>query len=209
KDANYRLGFQSLRVRFSPTESSLQAGYSAGETFAQTLKKTKKLRVPQQGMTETQIDRTAQAVGRIVGSLSVLTTRQGEDHAGFLTSWVSQASFNPPGLIIAVADDQAADRLINSGTVFTLNILKEGRNLRRHFSNCIKSGSDVFTELETQVGENGCLILSESLAYLECTVKERQLCGDRWLVYATVERGQVLDGNGVTAIGHRKSGSQY
>jgi flavorubredoxin/flavin reductase (DIM6/NTAB) family NADH-FMN oxidoreductase RutF len=209
KDANYRLGFESLRVRFSPTESSLQAGYLAGETFAQTLKKTKKLRVPQQGMTETQIDRTAQAVGRIVGSLSVLTTRQGEDHAGFLTSWVSQASFNPPGLIIAVADEQAADRLINSGTTFTLNILKEGRNLRRHFSNRIKSGGDVFTGLETQVGENGCLILSESLAYLECTVKERQPCGDRWLVYATVERGQVLDSNGVTAIGHRKSGGQY
>ncbi|MFM7791575.1 MAG: flavin reductase, partial [Microcystis panniformis] len=145
------LGFESLRVRFNPTESSLQAGYLAGETFAHTLKKTKKFRVPQQGMTETQIDRTAQAVGRIVGSLSVLTTRQGADHAGFLTSWVSQASFNPPGLIIAVADEQAADRLINSGTVFTLNILKEGRNLRRHFSNCIKSGSDVFTELETQV----------------------------------------------------------
>ncbi len=86
KDANYRLGFESLRVRFSPTESSLQAGYLAGETFARALKKTKKLRVPQQGMTETQIDRTAQAVGRIVGSLSVLTTRQGEDHAGFLVA---------------------------------------------------------------------------------------------------------------------------
>jgi flavin reductase (DIM6/NTAB) family NADH-FMN oxidoreductase RutF len=169
------------------------------------LKKTKKLRVPQQGMTETQIDRTAQAVGRIVGSLSVLTTRQGEDHAGFLTSWVSQASFNPPGLIIAVADEQAADRLINSGTAFTLNILKEGRNLRRHYAFRPRSVKG----LETQAGENGCLILSESLAYLECTVKERQLCGDRWLVYATVERGQVLDSNGVTAIGHRKSGSQY
>jgi flavorubredoxin/flavin reductase (DIM6/NTAB) family NADH-FMN oxidoreductase RutF len=209
KDVNYRLGFESLKVRFSPTESSLQQGYSAGETFARTLKKTKKFRVPQQGMTEAQIDRTAQAVGRIIGSLCVLTTRQGEEHGGFLTSWVSQASFNPPGLIIAVADEQAAERLINLGTAFILNILKEGRNLRRLFSNRLKSGPDVFAELETKVGENGCLILAESLAYLECTVQERQQCSDRWLVYATVNCGEVLDSNGVTAIGHRKSGSQY
>jgi hypothetical protein len=31
--------------------------------------------------------------------------------------------------------------------------------------------------------------------------------GDRWLVYAVVDRGEVLESNGVTAIVHRKSAS--
>ncbi len=52
------------------------------------------------------------------------------------------------------------------------------------------------------VKERSCILLnreSKGILYSLC----------RHLVYATVERGQVLDSNGVTAIGHRKSGSQY
>jgi hypothetical protein len=32
---------------------------------------------------------------------------------------------------------------------------------------------------------------------------------DRWLIYATVNNGEVLESDGVTAIEHRKSGSHY
>jgi flavin reductase (DIM6/NTAB) family NADH-FMN oxidoreductase RutF len=34
-------------------------------------------------------------------------------------------------------------------------------------------------------------------------------CGDRWLVYAVVEKGKVLQANGLTAVHQRKSGSHY
>ncbi|MDY6782100.1 MAG: diflavin flavoprotein [Cyanobacteriota bacterium] len=208
-DANYRLGFEPLRIRFSPTEENLQQCQEAGAEFARVLKKKKKLSAPRQGITETQIDRTEQAVGRIIGSLCVLAVREGEKHSGILTSWVSQATFNPPGLMIAVAEEQNADSLILSGDRFVLNILKEGRNVRKHFSPRVVTGENPFAQLETQAAENGCLILSEALAYLECTVQQRMNCGDRWLVYATIDTGQVLEPSGVTAIAHRKSGSSY
>ncbi len=207
-DANYRLGFDTIRVRFAPTEYTLQQCQDAGAEFAQVLKKKKKLRTPRQALTEAQVDRTEQAVGRIIGSLCIFTTRQGNNHSGILTSCVSQATFNPPGLMIAIASDQHADAIIHPGDKFVLNILKEGFNLRRHFSYST-SGENPFAQLMTQTANNGCLILSDALAYLECTVQNRMECGDRWLIYATVDTGEVLEPTGVTAIQHRKSGRYY
>ncbi|MDM9384319.1 diflavin flavoprotein [Chlorogloeopsis sp. ULAP01] len=206
-DANYRLGFESIRVRFSPTEFTLQQCQDAGAEFAQILKKNKKLRAPRQALTEAHIDRTEQAVGRIVGSLCVLTTQQDNNHSGILTSWVSQATFTPPGLMIAIAQEQNADALIHPDDQFVLNILKEGRNLRRHFSSRNTPQENPFSQLATQTANNGCLILSDALAYLECTVQNLMECGDRWLIYATVDKGEVLEPTGMTAIQHRKSGS--
>jgi flavorubredoxin/flavin reductase (DIM6/NTAB) family NADH-FMN oxidoreductase RutF len=207
QDAGYQFGFEPIRVKFKPTDDTLQECETAGAEFVQALKKVRKVRTVRQPVVETQSDRTAQAVGRIAGSLCVVTTREGEQHRGFLTSWVSQATFNPPGLTIAISTDQSQS-LPQSGAAFVLNILKEGRNLRRHFLKPA-SGADRFGDLMTHPAQNGCLILDEALAYLECTVQDRMECGDHWLLYATVDNGKVLEAIGVTAVQHRKSGMQY
>ncbi|MEJ1932094.1 diflavin flavoprotein [Nostoc sp. NIES-2111] len=209
KDANYRLGFETIRVRFSPTQETLQQCQAAGATFAQTLKKTKKLRTPRQVIAEANTDRTEQAVGRIIGSLCVVTTHDQENHKGILTSWISQATFNPPGIMIAIAQEQNVDLMSHIGDQFVLNILKEGRNIRRYFSHQSTLGDNPFANLETKIADNGCLILNEALAYLECTVTNQLECGDRRLIYAVVNKGEVLESNGVTAVEHRKSGSHY
>ncbi|MCJ8281816.1 MAG: diflavin flavoprotein, partial [Rivularia sp. ALOHA_DT_140] len=209
KDANYRLGFESIRVRFTPTPQILKECQESGALFAQNLKESKKLNTPSQVITESHIGRTEQAVGRIVGSLCVVTTRDGETDKGVLTSWVSQASFNPPGIIIAIADEQNADLISNIGDKFVLNILKEGRNVRRYFSRHSTLGDNPFVNLSTETAANGCLILNEALSYLECTVQNRTKCGERWLIYAVVNNGEVLENEGLTAVEHRKSGSYY
>ena len=209
KDANYRLGFESIRVRFTPTPEILKQCIQSGALFAQNLKEAKKLRTSRHVVTETHIDRTEQAVGRIVGSLCVVTTRDGDTHKGVLTSWVSQASFNPPGIMIAIADEQNADLICNLEDKFVLNILKEGRNVRRYFSRHSTLGDNPFVNLSTKTADNGCLVLSEALSYLECTVKNRIKSGERWLIYAVVDNGEVLENEGLTAVEHRKSGSHY
>ena len=204
KDAHYSLGFEPIRVRFSPNAAVLKECIQAGEEFTQKLKKAKRLRTPRQAVTETQINRTAQAVGRIVGSICVLTTCKDNVHSGVLTSWVSQATFNPPGVMIALAQSQTA--IGNPGDKFVLNILNEGRTVRRNFSD---RGSTSFDNVTTKTASNGCLIIEEALAYLECTVQSYLPSGDCTLIYALVEQGEVLENKGITAIGHRKSGSHY
>lgn len=113
------------------------------------------------------------------------------------------------GLTVAVAKDRAVEPLMHTGDKFVLNILKEGMNLRRHFLKSFAPGSDRFAGLETQEAENGCPILSDALAYLECTVESRIECGDHWLVYAVVDNGKTLEPVGMTAVHQRKSGSHY
>jgi flavin reductase (DIM6/NTAB) family NADH-FMN oxidoreductase RutF len=126
-----------------------------------------------------------------------------------LASWVSQATFSPPGVTFAVAKDRAIESLMHNGDKFVLNILAEGRQLRKHFMKTFAPGEDRFAAVETQEASNGCPVLSDALAYLECSVANRMECGDHWVVYAVIENGHLLKADGVTAVHHRKSGSYY
>jgi len=208
-DAGYRLGFEPIRVKFKPDDETIQSCKEVGTDFAQALKKSKKFRAPKQAVSSAQIDRTAQAVGRIVGALCVVAAQRGNVRSGMLASWVTQASFNPPGITVAIAKDRAVESLTHTGDSFVLNILKEGMNVRRHFLQSFAPGDDRFAGLETETAENGCPIIKDALAYLECTVQSRMDCGDHWLVYAVVDNGKVLQSTGMTAVHHRKSGNHY
>jgi flavin reductase (DIM6/NTAB) family NADH-FMN oxidoreductase RutF len=54
----------------------------------------------------------AQAMGRVVGSLSVVTVKDETAETAMLASWLSQASFDPPGLTVSVKQDRAAESLL-------------------------------------------------------------------------------------------------
>ncbi|HYW21630.1 MAG TPA: diflavin flavoprotein [Nodularia sp. (in: cyanobacteria)] len=206
KDAGYRFGFDAIRVKFKPNDVTLQLCEEAGTDFAQALKKAKKVRDPSQPATNVE-----QAVGRIVGSLCVVTVNEGDISSAMLASWVSQASFNPPGLTIAVAKDRALETLMHSGNKFVLNILPEGKHigLMKHFLKPFGPGQDRFADVAAEETESGSPILTDALAYLECSVQGRLESADHWLVYATVENGKVLNKDGMTAVHQRKTGSHY
>ncbi|MEK0181160.1 MAG: flavin oxidoreductase [Oscillatoriales cyanobacterium] len=208
KDAGYRIGFEPIRAKFKPTAATIHECKEAGTDFAQALIKSQKLRAPKSQLTGGS-DRTEQAVGRLVGSLCVLSAKRGEVSSAMLASWVSQATFSPPGLTIAVAKDRAIEALMYAGDRFVLNILAEGRQLRRYFMKNFAPGEDRFAGVETMEASNGCPVLKDALAYLECEVVSRMECGDHWVVYAKVENGHLLNSEGVTAVHYRKSGSHY
>lgn len=208
KDAGYKFGFETIRVKFKPDDQTIQMSKEAAIDFAQTLIKSRKLRAPKPSTSASGSDRTAQAVGRVVGSLCVMSAKRGDVTSAMLASWVSQATFNPPGVTIAVAKDRALESLTHTGDRFVLNILAEGKQLRKHFLKPFAPGEDRFVGVETKEANNGCPVLTGALAYLECKIANRMECGDHWLVYAVVENGQVLN-DGVTAVHFRKSGSHY
>jgi len=210
KDAGYKFGFETIRVKFKPTEATLKYAEEAGTDFAQALKKAKKSRTSRQPVSDAQVARTEQAVGRLIGSLCMITAKQGELTGAMLADWISQATFNPPGLTIAVAKDRAIESLLYQGDQFVVNILEEGKHLglMKHFLKPFAPGENRFAGVATETGDNGCPILSDALAYVECTVDNRMECGDHWLIYGVVTNGKVLS-EGVTAVHHRKSGTHY
>ena len=212
RNAGYKFGFEPIRVKFTPTDAVLKTCEEAGTDFAQALKKAKRDRqkVRQSQGIDSDIDRTAKAVGRLVGSMCIVTTKKEEVSGAMLASWVSQATFNPPGLTVAVAKDRAIESLLFKGNNFVLNVLPENQHipLMKHFLKPFAPGEDRFEGVATEEADNGSPILTDALAYVECQVANRMECGDHWLVYAVAEQGKVLQ-EGVTAVHHRKSGTHY
>lgn len=212
KDAGFRFGFDPIRVKFKPTDSILKYCEEAGTDFAQKLKRKQKRQTLRQGVNDSQAARTEQALGRVVGALCVVTAKQGELLSGMLASWVSQATFSPPGLTVAVAKDRAIESLMHVGSPFVLNILPEGaagKQLQKQFMKNYSPGEDRFASIETEEAENGCPILKQALAYIELRVENRMECGDHWLVYGVAKTGKVLEAEKVTAVHHRNSGTHY
>ncbi len=211
KDAGYKIGFEPIRVKFKPTELTLKKCEETGTDFAQAVKKAKKDSAPKATVIEAKTDRVEQAVGRIVGSMTIVTTQQGDLSGAMLASWVSQATFNPPGLTIAVAKERAIESLMHKDGKFVLNILEQGKHIpiMKQFLKPFAPGENRFVGINTESAHNGCPVLTDSLAYLECNVENRMECGDHWLIYATVDSGKVFNPTGVTAVHHRKSGSHY
>jgi flavorubredoxin/flavin reductase (DIM6/NTAB) family NADH-FMN oxidoreductase RutF len=201
--ANYRFGCDTLRVCFSPSQEDLVTAQQLGADFAQNLQKSKKnrsLNLTTTSSNTLSFDRTEKALNQVIGSLCVVSFKQGEMDKAILTKNISQASFTPPGIMIALTQEQKAELLPEIGTSFVVNILKEGRNLRRYFSPSSINTINSFKELETKRASNGSLIFDQALAYLECTLEQITELGNKWLIYAIVNQGELLTTTGITAI---------
>ena len=206
RDGGYSFGFDPIRVKFKPDEVTLKYCEEAGTDFAQALKKARRAKTPR-----TPASNVEKAVGRLVGSLCVVTAKQSEVASAMLASWVAQATFNPPGFTVAVAKERAIETLLYPESPFVLNILGEGKQVgpMKQFLKPFSPGENRFEGVDVEVAENGAYILKDAIAYLECTAQNRMDCGDHWVVYATIDSGQVLDGNAKTAVHHRKTGNHY
>ncbi|MEA5464359.1 diflavin flavoprotein [Leptothoe sp. PORK10 BA2] len=206
RDGGYSFGFEPIRVKFKPDDVTLKYCEEAGTDFAQALKKEKRAKVPRTPASDVE-----KAVGRLVGSLCVVTAKQNEVASAMLASWVAQATFSPPGFTVSVAKERAIETLVYPGNPFVLNVLGEGKQLgaMKQFLKPFRPGENRFEGVDVDIANNGAYILKEAIAYLECTVKNRMDCGDHWVIYATIDGGQLLDGNAKTAVHHRKTGNVY
>ena len=198
--------FSSIRIKETPDEAIYQLCEEAGTDLGQWLNRDRNIK--QRKSLDTDLDK---AIGRISGGLYIITAQKGDVKSAMLASWVSQASFEPPGMTIAVAKDRAIESLMQVGDRFVLNVLEEGKYqpLMKHFLKRFKPGADRFAGVKTQTTENGSPILTDALAYLECEVVSRMECADHWIVYSKINQGRVSNPEGLTAVHHRKVGNYY
>jgi len=218
KDGGFAFAFDPVRCKFKPTEATLQVCEESGTDLAQAVKKLRRKKQTEEtkrlssGGAAAGASDTAAAVGRIVGSLCAVTAKNGDAQSAMLASWVSQASFNPPALTVAVAKERAVESFLLKGAKFNLNVLQEGNEKEtiKALLKPFKPGENRFGDMDVEISENNeCAIVTEALSYLECEVSERMECGDHWVVLAKVNDGKLLKEGGLTAIHHRKTGTSY
>ncbi|AAP99091.1 MULTISPECIES: diflavin flavoprotein [Prochlorococcus] len=203
--------FSPLRVKQSPDANTFQQFDEAGTDLGQLLNRKKNI------ATIKSFDGDLmKAMGRISGGLYVVTASQGDDsnkrRGAMVASWVSQASFNPPGLTVAVAKDRAIEALMQVGDRFVLNVLEENnyQHLFRQFLKRFPPGANRFEGITVMEDvAKGGPVLGDALAYLDCFVKQRLETTDHWIIYALVEHGNISNTETKTAVHHRKVGTSY
>ena len=206
KEQGLKEAFPNILIKETPTEATYKLCEEAGTDMGQLL--GLKQAIKQMKSLDSDLDK---ALGRLSGGLYIITATKGEVSSAMLASWVTQASFEPLGLTIAVAKDRAIEALMQVGDSFVLNVLAEDnyQALMKHFLKRFPPGADRFAGVKTQPAKNGSPILSEALAYLECQVVSRMELSDHHIVYSQVELGRVSNPDALSAVHHRKVGNHY
>ena len=132
-----------------------------------------------------------QALGKMTYGIYVLTTSWKEEINGMIASWVSQVSYEPPLVMAAVHEDRYSHSLIEKGRHFALHVLakKQSSYLERF------KGSDPavrFASIEWDTGKSGCPILKDSVAYMECEVREILTPGNHTLFIGEIKDAGVF-----------------
>lgn len=206
RDLGLNAAFPAIKIKDSPTENTYKLCEEAGTDLGQWL--TRDRSIKELKAIDSNLEK---ALGRISSGLYIITAQKGDVTNAMLASWVSQASFTPLGLTIAVAKDRAIESLMQVGDRFVLNVLEEGNHLHlmKHFLKRFSPGADRFAGIKTQTADNGSPILTDALAYLECVVTTRMETSDHWIVYSTVDAGRVSKPEALTAVHHRKVANYY
>jgi len=141
------------------------------------------------------MDATAKktALRMIPYGLYVLTA-EGTDGtvAAAAVNWVTQASFEPPLVVVGVKTDSTAHALISAGRPFALNVLGKGQQdvAFKFFKPQSREGNTIGGE-PFRPGANGAPVLECAPAALECTLLELVSRGDHSVVVAEVTNAVV------------------
>ncbi len=139
---------------------------------------------------------------RMPHGIYVLTTAAGEERNGMIASWVSQVSYDPPLIMVALHPDRYSHALIEQSHVFALHLLGGDR---KDFLQRFK-GEDVagkFLSVKWFQGRTGCPVLEDCLGYVECEVKEKYEPGNHTLYIGRVLEGRVLkEGEPLTTLAY-------
>ncbi|MBX6378765.1 MAG: flavin reductase [Clostridia bacterium] len=132
------------------------------------------------------------ALRHITYGLYVIGTRSGDEVNAFTANWVTQASFEPPLVVVGVKKGTASQAMIATSGVFSVNNLASGqRELAAQFFKPVHRVGNKFGEAAFRAGETGCPILEDALSFFECRVRAALDLGDHVIYVGEVVNAGV------------------
>ena len=130
------------------------------------------------------------------------------DVNGFTASWVTQGSFNPPLIVMAVRAEGSSHQIIKDTNKFSLNILKsDQKDLAAVFFKPQKALGGRFESVEFNYGELGLPILVDSVGGVECSVIGNVAYGDHTVFVGEVKTAYL--NNDVDSLNLSSTGWNY
>ena len=129
------------------------------------------------------------ALRMIPYGLYVLTAESPAGISAATVNWVTQASFAPPLVAVGVKVDSHAHALIKESKTFALNVLGKGQQAMAFtfFKPAERQGQTISGE-PFRAGKTGAPILTNTPAYIECTLETTVEMGDH-----SIFVGKVVD----------------
>jgi flavin reductase (DIM6/NTAB) family NADH-FMN oxidoreductase RutF len=135
-------------------------------------------------------------LAKIPYGVSVVTMGRGgaKVENGLTISWLSQVSFNPPMLMVAVDKLHYSVDILRSTKNFCVNLLGENQAaLAGRFAKQATTADDKLADVAQRPAESGAAILTDAVAYFDCEVVNMVETGDHLAVIGRIEDAAVLN----------------
>ena len=137
------------------------------------------------------------ALWKLINPIAIITACYDGQASGFIASWITQASFVPPLVMVAVNPVHYTYDLITKSNAFAINILRADQvELVDLFGKSSGRKVDKFNETLYELGSTGSPILKDCLAVVDCNVTWSKEAGDHVVVVGNiVDAAVVSDGD--------------
>jgi len=125
--------------------------------------------------------------------LYVLTSTEADERGGMLVTWVTQASFDPPLLAVAVMNTAHTTGIMKKRGMFALNFMAdEQRKEAGGFGKKFAKVGDKLADVPFHPGAaTGSPILEDALGHLECRITGWLAGGDHDVAMAEIVDAQI------------------
>ena len=142
--------------------------------------------------------------------LHVLTSIDGDDYGAGGVNWISQASFEPPLIMVAVKAGPGSAEIIGRSGAFAVNVLGADQlDIGKAFFRSTSVEDGLINGQPFEPGPaTGSPLLTELPYWFECRVTDTVERGDHTVFVAEVVEAGVRDGD-VTPLVLRETGMNY
>jgi len=129
---------------------------------------------------------------KMVYGVYVVGVKQEDALSAYTATWVTQVSFKPPLILLAVENQALSYRMISASRVFVLNFLGSSQKaVAQHFLKPAHFAGNKLEGIRYRLGKVGAPILEEAAAYAECEVRQIHPDGDHAIVVGEVVEGGI------------------
>jgi flavin reductase (DIM6/NTAB) family NADH-FMN oxidoreductase RutF len=122
--------------------------------------------------------------------LYVIGSKDGDEVNGMTANWLTQVSFEPRMVALAVESQSHTLKNIKASNVFSINVIDEADTaLIEKFVEPQERAGNKLGGVAFRAEQTGCPILEQALSWAECEVAQIVPTGDHDLVIARVVNG--------------------
>jgi flavin reductase (DIM6/NTAB) family NADH-FMN oxidoreductase RutF len=130
----------------------------------------------------------------LVNGVYVVTVNDNGQVNGMTTPWVTQLSYEPPLVMVAISPLRKCHEMITNSGQFAVNVLgTDQAELAARFGFTTGREVDKFEGISTQQTSAANPLLPDAFAYIDCELVETLAVGDHSLFIGQVVGAELLD----------------